>query len=109
MDWTAASTSFVNSGMTAATAAATVASSALMIRKTRSVGKRSMSTDRGLRRSIVTRCLFRLFGQTDLAGVIVQRQLVIRQEVIANDTGDLGADGLRDMFQVDRDHLRKHL
>ena len=39
-------------GFAAATAFATSASSPLMILRTRSVGKRSMSTDRGLRLSV---------------------------------------------------------
>src|SRR6266568_2986116 len=53
MAFTASSTTLAIFGIAAATAPAASASSALIIFSTRSVGMRSMSTERGLRPSVV--------------------------------------------------------
>src|SRR5262249_45714901 len=95
------------SGMAAATALATKASSELMILRTRSVVNRSMSTDRGLRRSVVTWC--GLFDKKQRSSVVVNGELVIGKEVIPCNAGDFGSDHFRDLFQIDRDNLGKHL
>src|SRR5438046_8655488 len=87
------STTFAISGMAAATAFATCASSPLMIFKIRSVGKRSISTERGLRRSgfmndrdllVMLHALLFYFGAMKEVDVQIRRALGIEdyQKVI---------------------------
>src|ERR1041384_109285 len=78
-----------------------------MTLRTRSVGKRSMSTERGLRRSVLTASSS--FGEPEIAGVVIQRHNVIGEEVETGYPGDFGADSLRDLLQVDGNHLIERL
>src|SRR5688572_5949976 len=90
--FTARSTALVISGIAEATAPATRASSALIIRRIRSVGKRSISTDRGLRLSVLMS-----LTQTNLSVVVVQRHLIGLQKIMTEDAGDFSLNHFRNL------------